>query len=456
MTLPYTYQLKGVRKVHQFKGRALIGDSMGMGKSLQSLLYLHRHQLKPAVIVCPASLKWNWEHEALIHFGMRTQILEGTKPIKMPLLANKLLIINYDILYAWLEELRNLNPQLVIIDESGSHIGDRRTRKTKSVQALCKGTPHVLALSGTPLTNRPVELWPPLNILRPDLFPSFYAFAMRFGGPRRTPFGWDFRGASHVEELHQKLTHTCLIRRLKEDVLEELPEKQRHVVLLDIDRRSEYEHATDDFLDWLAKTSPAKVAKASKAEKIAKLSYLKQLAAKLKLKAVIEWIDNFLEGTSEKLIIFAIHKKIIKRLFARYSRISVVVDGSVRGKQRQLAVRQFLSNKSTRLFIGNIKAAGMGWSAKGVSTDATIEFPWAPGTRIQAGRRTHGLGRGEAGKKSTSFYLVAKGTLEEKLIKILQDKQKVLNAVLDGNGKGDQLDIFDQLTQELLKERKRK
>lgn len=424
---------------------------MGLGKTLQSLLWARQNwkTCRPIIVVCPASLKWNWQREAAFHVGMASDVLEGMKPPigrrAQMFLNEQLLIINYDILSKWLPFLCNLQPQLIILDEC-HYIASRSAKRTKAVKILCDGVPHVIAMSGTPLTNRPSELFPTLNILRPDLFPSFFAYATRYCAPRRRPWGWEFKGASHLKELHEKLSDNLMIRRLKADVLDQLPAKSRYVVPLDFKKREEYDEAVNDFLSWLIKVAPKKVKRAMKAERLVKMGYLKRLAARLKMDAVFHWIDDFLNNSDGKIILFGVHTKILDTLEARYGHISVRVDGGVVGKRRQMMFDKFRMDKKTRIFIGNIDAAGTGWNGTIASTVAFVELSWTPGKHTQAEDRIHRIGQKNAAQ---CFYLIARLTIEEDLCQIIQQKQKVLSATLDG-GEGDDLDIFDQLTKNLL------
>lgn len=273
MTQPFPYQRKGVRKIHHFDGRALLADEMGLGKSLQSLLYMEESQSYPAVIVCEAGLKFNWEREAKIHCNIRATVLEGRQPSVKALRRTKLIIINYDILGDWLPLLRKLRPQLIILDEC-QMIKNRAAKRTKHVKKLCKIAQRVLGLSGTPLTNRPAELWPILNILRPDLFNSFFSFGARYCQPQRRRWGWEYKGAVRLKELNTLLNTTCMIRRLKVDVLEQLPKQSRYVVPLEISNRKEYDKAVSDFLGWLLKKHVGKAEKAAKAERLVKIGYI--------------------------------------------------------------------------------------------------------------------------------------------------------------------------------------
>ena len=462
MTIPYTFQVKAARQLHRWSGRGLVASEMGTGKSFTSLLYAMRHpEARPIVIVCPASVKWSWQRECAVHCGWSAEVLEGTKPPLFQLGQTKhaITIINYDILHAWLDFLKAMKPQLVIGDEV-QYIKEPNTRRTKTFRELCKGVPHVLALSGTPLVNRPAEMFQTLNILRPDLFPSFWKFGHRYCAPRRAPWGVEFKGASNLNELHELLLNGqngspgVMVRTLKEDVLKDLPAKRRIVIPLDMERRQEYDLALNQFLVWLSQQHPGKVSSAMRAERLVQLGYLKRLAAELKGTALTEWVDSFLEDSDQKLLLFAVHRKIVAMLHARYPE-SVYVDGSVVGNKRQKTFDQFLNSNKTRILIGNVKAAGVGWSAKGVSTVAFAELPWTPGELTQAEDRVHGIGRGAEGIRSTAYFLVARESIEEKLLKILQDKSKVLRKTLDGGGKGDKLDIYDKLCEELKKENNR-
>lgn len=456
---PLPYQLADVEEAERRGGRVLLGWSMGLGKTVGALLYLHRNpEARPAAVLCPAGLKWNWEAIAKRHFGMRADVLSGCRPPRGGFRSpRKLVIVNYEILSpgqhgpGWLEWLRALGLRALICDEV-QMLGNPKSKRTRSTRQLSLGVPHLLMLSGTPLLNRPAELWPTLNMLDPREFRSQYEYYFRYCGPRKTPWRWDFSGASNLPELHERLKKTVLLRRRTEDVLKDLPPKRRSVVPLELSDPAEYRRASADFLSWLRKLDPGKARRAARAEAISKLGELKRLAARLKLPAVFSWVDGFLRESDGKLILFAVHRSLIREVAERYAKACVVVDGSVVGKRRQRAVEQFLGNPRTRLFIGNIKAAGVGWSARGVSDVAFAELSWTPGEHVQAEDRCHGIGRGAKGVSSNAYYLVARGTVEERLAKLLQTKQKILNATLDGRGRGDRLAVFDQLLSSLGKE----
>lgn len=451
---PFPYQKQGVYAIEQFGGRALLADEMGLGKTFQALWWLQRSKLGtwPALVVCPASLKHNWEHEARLLLGIQPVILSGKRPSKRRayVQAPQLTIVNYDVLRDWLPHLQDLGLRSVVLDEC-QYLQNRGTTRTKAAAALCQGVPHVLALSGTPLTNRPAELWPVLHMLRPDLYPGFYDYAVQYCEPVRKPWGWEYNGASNVDVLHDNLKRQLMVRRLKRDVLHELPAKVRRVVPMELADRAEYIRANTEFLSWLREqVDEAKFLRASKAVQITRVGYLLRLVAKLKARAVVDWANRFLtEQPTEKLVLFAIHKKMISLLQRRVLAQSVVVDGDVTGADRQAAVDRFQSDPNCRVFIGNLKAAGVGLTLTAASNLAFTELYWRPGDHTQAEDRIHRITQDSV---AWCWWLVASDTIEERLATVLQEKQGVLGAVLDGDAATDTLDVLDQLLQALEQE----
>ena len=441
---PFPYQIECLQDIDRFGGRWLGALDMGLGKTPVSLWWLKQNkQALPAVVVCPAAVKYVWESEAMKAVDWRAMVLEGQTPHRITG-KPKLVIINYDILRFWLAQLRELKPQMIVLDEC-QRIANR-TKQTTATKALCQGVPHVLALSGTPLVNRPIELHNAIQILCPREFRSRWVFAQKFCGPKWTPWGWKYPGATKVHELNKLLTDTCMTRKRKADVLPDLPEKIRQVVPLPIWRPGEYQQASDDFLTWLRRKSPNKAAKAANAQELVKVGYLLRLAARLKLHGVVDWINEFLDGCSEKLVVFALHRKMIEALERRCKARSVTVDGRTTGRKRAAAVDRFQTDNKTRLLFGNVKAAGVGIDLTAASAVALVELPWTPGACLQAEDRCHRIGQSGT---VWCHYLVAKNTIEEKLCSIIQEKQNILSAVLDGGAVAGDLNVYNQLLREL-------
>lgn len=467
MTVPYQYQIDSVDRMNAFNGRALLGHEMGLGKSFISLLWaMENKSARPIVIVCPAILKENWRRQCEQHLGWRAEILNGLRPprVTLPWDRNGIYIVNYDIVAprrgkrggdGWLKILQKLKPGLLILDEC-HYLIDPRSHRTKACKTLAKQIENLFALSGTPLTNRPLELFPVLNMLRPNIFHSLTKFANTYSNRVMTPWGPQWEGVRNLRSLHRKLTRHCMIRYRTQDVLKDLPRYARHVVPLPLspEARSQYDMAEKTFLEWIAKYKPKKLLGAMRAEALVKSGYVLRLAAELKLPAVKEWIANYFQETDSKLIVFGHQIKLVEELHSAWPKSSVLVYGGTKKQDRMKCIDQFNNGDRTRLFVGNLAAAGHGWDAKACSTTAFYEFGWAPGKLSQAEKRTHGIGRGQQGKRSKAYYLVAEDTLEEKVLKLLQQKQEHIDQVLDGKVTEDGIDVFDLFIQELSKRRR--
>ena len=438
------FQEAGVAAMTTFGGRALLSDEMGLGKSIQALYWLLRQRAFPAVIVCPAFLKLHWQREAQQHCNLRTTILSGMNPTgTKALVGNRVFILNYEILGGWLRFLKSLQPKLVILDEC-HFIQSLRARRTRNARQLCQGVAHVIAISGTPLTNRPWELYPTLNILCPRRFPSAIAFGLEYCAGRREFGHWKFDGACHLKRLRKILLSACMVRRTKEEVLKQLPSLRRQVVPLEIEDRAQYDHAERDLISWLASWDVRRAAKAA-LDLRTHFGYLKRLAAKLKMKSVFAWVDSFLEESDGKLLLGAIHRNktpIIPELVARYRHTAVQVHGGMTQKQRQSAVDQFRQDGNTRILVGQVQAAGVGLNLPECSTVAFCEFPWTPGACQQFWSRCHRL----TSKSAVDVhFLIARDTIEERLCGLLQKKSRHLATVLDGAADVGDLPLLDEL-----------
>ena len=424
----FPFQKKGVAFIEAKDGRALIADMMGLGKTAQSLAWLQLHAGKrPAIVVVPASLKLNWEREAQMWMeNPKVQILSGKK-VNTPLIG-EIIIVNYDVLKSWMGKLQEIKAQVLIIDEI-HFVKNNKAQRTKAIKVLGKRIPHIIGLSGTPIVNRPIEAFNALKLIDDTVMPSFWHYANRYCGAKHNGFGWDFSGASNTEELHQKLTQTIMLRRKKSDVLTELPDKTYSALSVEITNQKEYQTAERNFIAWVREHKGVKAAvKASNAEALAEIEGLKQLCIKGKMKQSVEWIEDFLES-GEKLVVFATHKLTINTLMEKFGDRAVKIDGSVSGKARQEAVDRFQDDPSIRLFVGNIKAAGVGITLTAASNVAFLELPWTPGDLSQAEDRCHRIGQKNA---VNIYYLLASGTIDEKIASLIDQKRQVLDSVLDG------------------------
>jgi SWI/SNF-related matrix-associated actin-dependent regulator 1 of chromatin subfamily A len=456
MTDLFPYQKKGVAKLHHLGGRALLADEMGLGKTIQSLTYLKEtySESTPSIVVCPASLKINWQREAWNHCRIKSEILEGRKPTPREawkaVNRRDLLIINYDILDGWLEWLRDIGPKLVILDEA-QYIKNRNAQRSKNVRELCAEVERVIAISGTPLTSRPAELFNVVNLLRPDQFEHFFPFAQQYCQMKRTRWGWEYKGAENLDDLHQRLNRFCMIRRKKIDVLHQLPKKRRIVVPLELEDREQYVKAETEFVSWLVETKgAAKAMKAAAAASLTRIGYLKRLAAELKMKMALNWVTDLMDEDDGKLILFGVHKKILTQVRKRFPKGSAFIDGSVTGHRRMVEVDRFQKDPQTRLMIANTQAGGVGLNMTAAHRVAMLELPWTPAEVTQGEDRAHRIGQTT---DVDIYFLIAEGTVEDDLAYALQRKQEVLDHALDG-GKVTDLDIFDMMLEAMRKRQK--
>jgi SWI/SNF-related matrix-associated actin-dependent regulator 1 of chromatin subfamily A len=444
----FPFQKKGVAFLEAKKGRALIADEMGLGKTIQALAYLQLHpELRPAVVVVPASLKLNWKREAEYWMSNpNIQILSGESG--SPFFTGKIIIINYDVLAniyepnpenlkkpiekhysGWVDYLIDIQPKVLIMDEI-HYIKNSGAKRTKGVKSLAKKIAQIIGLSGTPIVNRPVEAYNAIKLIDPDFIPNFWEFAHRYCDAKNNGYGWNFNGASHTEELHEKLTNSIMIRRKKMDVLTDLPDKIHSFVPIELDNEKDYFSAESDFIAFLRRTKGEQAAeRAGNAETLASIEGLKQLAIKGKMANCIEWIKDFLDS-DQKLVVFAVHRFVIDALMEAFgTKIAVKIDGSTPMADRQRSVDIFQCNPECRLFVGNIKAAGVGITLTAASNVVFIELPWTPGDLVQAEDRCHRIGQKD---NVTIYYLLAAETIEERIAKLLDHKRIILDAVLDG------------------------
>lgn len=491
-TVLYKFQQKGVLFIERKNGRALIADEQGLGKTIQAISYLYRNpKVLPAIIVCPASLKENWRKELRKWARIKAVIVEGETPYELPA-DTKVIIINYEILQHWVDHLyENFRYRTLILDE-GQFVKNEESIRSQAVDFLnekrrCK---HILILTGTPIENRTKDIWNLIRLIRPKLFKNFYHFAHKYCDAKRGSYGWNFDGSSNEDKLNKLLKNTIMLRRLKDDVLDDLPPKQISKVVLPINNRKEYQEAEKDFMGYVSKVvardarklndiidrevknfTDKELAKKvklsgedidrmindrldriSNAPALIQVEYLKQLAVEGKMPYVIDWIENFLKS-GEKLVVFTTHKKAVKMLKEAFSKVCVVLDGDTPKKKRQPIVDKFQTDPKVRLFIGNIKAAGVGHTLTAASNAALIQFPWNPSDVSQAMDRIHRITQK---KQVTIWNLVGVNTIEEKIIELLQEKQENIDRIIDGKKPAKTSSLVHDLIRSYVSKKQRK
>jgi SWI/SNF-related matrix-associated actin-dependent regulator 1 of chromatin subfamily A len=308
-------------------------------------------------------------------------------------------------------------------------IKNNKAKRTKAVKVLAKGIPHVIAMSGTPILNRPFEIYNAVNLVNPLVLPEFWTFTKRYCNRHHDGFGWNYNGSSNEMELNEILTESVMIRRLKKDVEIQMPEKTWSYVPMEMDNWMEYYAAEQDFIQYLRDRKGKRIAdKAEKAEHLVKTETLKQIAVRGKIKQCISWIEDFLE-VEKKLVVFCIHRDIALELEQHFASRAVKVVGGMTSKQKQHAMDRFQTSDDIQLFIGNMKAAGESINLTASSNVVILELPWTPGELQQAEDRCHRLTQKN---NVTVHFLLARDSIEEKIASLLDSKAETIKAVTDG------------------------
>jgi hypothetical protein len=425
--------------------RAFLADEQGLGKTIEALATLEADDAYPAVVVCPASLKLNWMREIERWLPGRTvQALTGMGT-NAPIPSADITVVNYDILAARGPALAALKPKALVLDES-HYCKNAAAKRTQAVARLAATVPSdalVLALTGTPVMNRPPELIAQLRIIgRLADFGSGAQFGRRFKGPD-----------AHVR-LHWHLRSRCFVRRLKADVLPQLPAKTRTVVPVELDNEAEYRLAETDVIAWL-RSRPldlseldAKIAAALRAERLVRLNALKMLAARGKLHAALAWIHDFC-SSGERLVVFAHHREVQRAVVARFPRaLHILGEDSHAARDASVDAFQAADGADNQLIVCSLEVAGQGLTLTQASNVAFLELDWTPAKHDQAEDRLHRIGQQDA---VNAWYLLAAGTIDETMATLLERKRAIIGAVTDGREEDDEA-IVDALARELAGE----
>ena len=441
---PYEYQKEGIAYALE-KKRCIMGDEPGLGKTAQAIGVLTVTRAFPALVICPASLKVNWQRE-LRKFGGLTGVIlnDDNKQTWQRFWEMKksdgracaeVFIVNYESLKKFFVErirrdgrftLKSVDFderinlfRTVIIDESHK-CKNSGTQQSKFVQGIAMGKEYVLELTGTPVVNNNIDLIQQLNIMgRLNDFGGYSKFMARYcAGERKS---------SHLKELNWLLRKNCFFRRMKKDVLTQLPDKTRSYLVTDIDNMKEYKAAERDVIKYLREYRDAdddKVQRAIRGAIMVKMSILKQISAKGKVSGAIDIIHNTIDG-GQKLIVFCFLKEVVQALKAEF-RDAVTVTGDDNDRQKQWAVDRFQSDESCRLIILNYRSGGTGLTLTAASNVLFVEWPWTAADCSQAEDRAHRNGQKNA---VNCVYMLGDGTIDEYMYKLIEQKREISNGV---------------------------
>lgn len=420
------YQKAGVKYATETR-RCFIADQMGLGKTIQAIASIEKENAYPVLIVCPKSLKENWSREWKKWVPDKTVTILNSKD---EVTKADVIIVNYDIITKFVGALKFVGLNGLICDES-HYVKNPSAARTKNIMQIAKYVPRtgmVLLLSGTPITNAPQEIVSQLDILGVlGKFGGKWAFLKRYAGAYYNGYHWDTSGATNTNELNLKLRQICYIRRVKDEVLKELPEKSRNVVTVTGSKTEmiAYNKAEKDLVSFLTENG---YNASDSAQHLQKTNVLKKLASEAKMEATIEWIDSFLESTDRKLVVFAHNVSIVDALSQRYGNLRV--SGRDSSEARQASIDSFQNNPESRVIVLNLQAGAVGITLTAASDVLFVQTGWTPAEHDQAEDRCHRIGQIN---HVQAYYLICAGTIDEDIYELIQQKRSVVDSVTDGN-----------------------
>lgn len=407
------YQKEGVQRlieITNIRGAALLADEPGLGKTIQVIEYINQLALDYILIVCPASLRVNWNNEIAKWLVNTLQHIE---------------IVSYEAVVNGYVEFDRYD--LIVFDEA-HYLKNPSAKRTKACLKL--KADRRLFLTGTPIVNRPMDAFPILQSCGMKLTRTEYG--KRYCAGKLIPikwkpvkkYAWDFSGASNTEELGSSLRRHLMVRRTKCDVLAELPKKIRQVIELDINLPES--DALVAAADRMFKGFTEAAANIKELESIAftELSKVRLELAQSKFPHVVAFADDILEEEN-KLVIFAYHREIIDAIAGHFADKAVKLYGGMTDKQKNEAVERF-QNGDAKVFVGQITAAGTGLTLTAAHTMLFAELDWVPGNIIQCEDRCHRFGQTEPVR---IFHITAAGSVDSRMVKALVGKQKVIETV---------------------------
>jgi len=473
------YQQEGVLWMLKNNFHFLLGDEMGLGKTIQIASYLFYKQSFPALIICPASLKLNWEREINKWTQKKCIILDGLNPYPVENYLNEfpVVIINYDILgrkdkleveyeskriieakkhdlpykkktihpKGWIDILKQI-PFKTIVNDECQFIGNMETARSQCVIDLCKGveTARRIFLSGTPYTAATKQFFPTLHLINGKIFNNKWRFQMEYCNPVKNRYGWTFDGLSNGKQLYT-LVSSLMLRRLKKDVLTELPDKIKSIIPMKVDKKQYEKYQVIEH----------NIFKSEMKDERKSYQELKFEVYNAKAESCIQWIKEYLEYNN-KLVVFVYHRDCFHKLLETFPKIAIGINGETPINKRQEYVDKFQNSIQIKLFIGQIKAAGVGITLTAASAVAFVEFGDTASQHGQAEDRIHRIG--QESDKVIIYYLIAPGTIDENIIENIETGYANQKKVLDGDENAKFIDTEEsgEFVKNVLKARKNK
>jgi len=428
----YPFQKNAIEFLINNKGRGLLALDMGLGKTACTLAYIAHTKQDKILVVCPSSVKFSWSSEVFKWIKLKSIVIDSKKLITLnDYKENNITIINYDILKKNYDLLSNVNFDCLVIDES-TYIKNPRANRSKITKQIAKKINSVILLSGTPILSRPVELFTTLNILDPVVWNNYYSYVKRYCNAWMSPWGMDVSGSSNIPELKEKIKG-LMIRKRKEDVLTELPDKKfiDIPIELDAETQTKYKMLEDNFIDYLRdikNKTDKEIRKTLQAQTLVKLGELRQLTSNGKISFAKEIIQNIIDS-GEKVVVFSSYSAPLIELSNHFRKQSVIIMGSTKELDRKNAIDDFQNKKEVRIFFGGMLSANTGITLTAAANVLFLDFDWVSANMQQAWSRIDRIG--QKAKSISIYQMVALNTIDNKMAKILKKKQELIDTLIE-------------------------
>ena len=425
---PLDHQKESIQKLVENK-KFILADDMGLGKTTSTIIAALESGSKKVLIICPATLKINWKREIENYSDKSIYISEGKN-------FNgdaDFVIINYDIIKNFHTTKKKENSQildsnfdLVIVDEA-HYIKNATAQRTKLINDLVKKVDRLWLLTGTPMTSRPMDYFNLLSLVDSPVAKNWMAYAIRYcqgyqfnAGGRKI---WNVTGASNLEELRDR-TAGLTLRRLKENVLN-LPDKIITPVYLRLKSKM-YEAIMGEYYDWYDKNPEESK---SLTVQFTKLTKIRQVIADEKITQTIELAENIIEQ-GKKVIIFCNFTDSLEKITEHFGKMAVKLNGTMSKTEKQYSVDQFQENDKIKVFVGNIKAAGVGITLTAAEAVIFNDLSFLPSDHAQAEDRSYRYGQK---CNVLVYYPIFENTIEGIIYDILNNKKQVIATVMGDN-----------------------
>ena len=452
----YDHQRESIMEICGRRATLLSLD-MGLGKTITSATVSRILSVQRTIIICPALVKWNWFKNMTDDWGynpMYWTIYDKQKSQMIRAFRERFVVINYEMIDKYFKDITSADCGHIIIDESHM-IKNHQTLRYKQVKRLVDKYPQakITMLTGTPITNRVNDLFAYCKLVGHPVGDSYENFKKSYCVTSSTRGGKKVTGAKNMPELSAKLSN-FMIRKKAEECLD-LPKliiNKYYIGTEDIKEayEAELEQLYETKMGYDRSTDEKEKAQL-KIKMKANLHSLNRILATSKIGAISELIDKIVDE-GRKVIVFSSYTAPLEGLQAIYKERSVLINGSVSPLNRDKLITKFLKDENCVLFLGNVKAAGVGINLVNSSDVIFMNFPFTPDLLEQPYKRAHRIGQT---KPVNVYYTIGRDTIDENIFNIIKDKTRDINKLIDSNKKGvvDYDSIQDKLFSDLFRKK---